>query len=761
MKFDLNILRKISRPFFIFLWSFFIIISFQVSDVIAEGKKEAPKGERVIKRKPVEEKKIKGQHSDEVKAPDAIESKTDFPNNSESEIMNQALEAVILLDSSRSMQKTDPKRIRDQGAKLFMQFLEPEDRISIIEFSDTANVLLDLKTMKSITPQDVEGVLESIKNEGNFTNFLAPLESALDILLASESKSSSKVVILLTDGQMDPSSIPEQKEEFIAKLIKEKLPEYSKHHIKVFTLGLSDLADKDLLGEIAKKTEGHAEYAQDVNTIHKVFSNLFLSIKKPQVLELESGGFSIDGNTSEATFFINRQAENDSITVIDPTGKEYINKDFPARWKWFRGDLFDVITVPSPLPGRWGIRGGVGDLSGFAKLLSDLKLEYSLPGQSFSVGDSAIIKVRLTESGKIVDDPNFAGLVFYSYRIVNLKTGQIYLQAQLADKGDRGDEKAGDGVFSETISLNEEGEYKLFLVATAPTLTRQAHIPFSVSAGMISFSHVPRNEFTGDKDRYLVSVHGVARNLSKRVVAIEASVDSEKYQINLEKYKIDENSYQVPLDRLKSGENKVVALLQGLDESKHDVRARSEQLVINVESHLEEAHGQDAEIKIEENVAEAEVHPDEQVVLGEEGVQEGVVEAGESYTLYGIIALVISLVSSGVIGRRFIKKSKIDVGSQVLVRDEYVVPPSLNEQLEVMISKVGNEKREFFSEELALFAVLIEKDPEAIKKLKTDSHSAVSSENTSTSSEEVEEEADGSSSEESSDDAEETEGEEA
>jgi uncharacterized protein (TIGR03503 family) len=677
----------------------------------AESKKESAKPERVIKRKPAEEKKAKHSDAGTVHAPDAIESKHDFQDKEEVGI--GGLEAVLLLDSSRSMQKTDPKRIRDQGAKLFLQFLEPEDKVSIIEFSDVANVLMDLKSMKSVTSQEIVGLLENIKNEGNFTNFLAPLESALDILLSSETKNASKVVILLTDGQMDPSSIPEQKEEFVNKLLKDKLPEYAKRNIKVFTLGLSDLADKELLSEIAKKTDAHAEYAQDVNTIHTVFSNIFLSIKKPQVLELESGGFSIDGNTSEATFFINRQTQSDSIIVIDPTGKEYVNKDFPSSWKWFRGDLFDVITIPSPLPGRWGIKGGVGDLTGFAKLLSDLKLEYSFPSQSFSVGDSAVVKVRLTESGKILDDKDLASLIFYSYRIVNVKTGQVYLQGQFADKGDRGDEKAGDGVFSDILTLNEEGEYKLFLVATAPTFTRQAHIPFNVSAGLISLNHIPRNEFTGAKDSYVVSLLGSSKELEKRIVAIDAVNNGEKYQVNLEKYKISEDSYQVPLDRLKSGENLVVALLQGLDKSKHEVRAKSEQVKIKVDAHVVAGHEEAAENKIAEEVVLVEGEHAEEIKVDGEHVE----PENESYLIWGIISLLISLICSGVIAKIFIGRSKTDGGSKIEVREEYVIPSTLNEQLEVILSKVGDDRREFFPAELAIFASIIDSDPESIKTL--------------------------------------------
>lgn len=710
---------------------------FLYSNSFAEPDKAPHRTERIIKRKPQEkaaahDSSTGGTHSQTIKGPDALESSHSFPSTSEESPGQEIVEAVILLDSSRSMQKTDPKRIRDQGAKLFLQFLEPEDKAAIIEFADKANVLTELKAMKGTSMEEINSILEGIKNEGNFTNFLPPLDLAFDLLISSEEKNSSKVIVLLTDGQMDPGPSPELRTELIEKLMKEKVPEIHKRRIKVYTIGLSELADKDLLSEIAKKTDGHSEYAKDVNTIHKVFSDLFLSIKKPQVLELESGGFSIDGNTGEATFFINRLLETDSVTVIDPTGNEYVNKDFPARWKWFRGDLFDVITIPSPLPGRWGIKGGSGDLSGFAKLLSDLKLEYSFPAQTYSIGDSAVVKVRLTESGKLIDDPNFAGLIFYSYKIVNAKSGQLYLQGQLADKGDRGDEKSGDGVFSDTITLNEEGEYKLFLVATAPTFTRQAHIPFSVSKGIISLTHIAKNEFTGASDKYLVSLHSQAKDLSKRIVVAEAKVNEDKIQINLEKYRVEENLYEIPVDKLKPGENRVIALVQGLDESKHEVRAKSEEVLIHVEAHHAEngdrkegEHGTEEAIHITEEGAEVEKHPGEH--SGEESIQiepdivgevtgEAEEEVKEEPTMiYGLIGIFISLISSFFIARLFIKKSKTEGGTTVVVRDEYEIPAALSEQIELIMSKVSTEVREFYPNEMEMFSGLVGMDSKVEK----------------------------------------------
>jgi hypothetical protein len=134
---------------------------------------------------------------------------------------------------------------------------------------------------------------------------------------------------------------------------------------------------------------------------------------------------------------------------------------------------------------------------------------------------------------------------------------------------------------------------------------------------------------------------------------------------------------------------------------------------IKVDAHVVAGHEEAAENKIAEEVVLVEGEHAEEIKVDGEHVE----PENESYLIWGIISLLISLICSGVIAKIFIGRSKTDGGSKIEVREEYVIPPSLNDQLEVILSKVGNDRREFFSEELAIFASLIDSDPESIKTL--------------------------------------------
>ena len=54
------------------------------------------------------------------------------------------VDAVLLIDSSGSMAKNDPDKLRVPAAKLFMSLLGEEDRLGLISFSDNGYPVLHL-----------------------------------------------------------------------------------------------------------------------------------------------------------------------------------------------------------------------------------------------------------------------------------------------------------------------------------------------------------------------------------------------------------------------------------------------------------------------------------------------------------------------------------------------------------------------------------------------------------------------------------------
>ena len=56
---------------------------------------------------------------------------------------------IILMDSSGSMKKTDPRNYRKDSARLFISLLGADDKVGIISFGDSAKTLIPLTANSS------------------------------------------------------------------------------------------------------------------------------------------------------------------------------------------------------------------------------------------------------------------------------------------------------------------------------------------------------------------------------------------------------------------------------------------------------------------------------------------------------------------------------------------------------------------------------------------------------------------------------------
>lgn len=676
-----------------------------------------PKKVRVSKETKGGDAKTHKDH-DEVKHPKPIVGDKDLFGESgipEDEV----IQAVLVLDNSRSMLKTDPQRIRDQGAKLFLQFLEPGDYFSIVQFAEDAKVVVPFTQLSKATGEDISDSLKSIVNDGNFTDFLSGVELAQSLFEESkEIKAKNKAIIVISDGQNDPNPTKRTKEFVSEDILENRIPSLKKKGIRVYTLAMSELSDQKFLASMSKAAGGLSWYADSMNEVHRVFSDLFLALKKPQVLELTKEGFEIDSSSQEATFIINRNHENDSIRVIDPADHEYVNSDFPSNWKWFRGELFDIITVPTPLPGRWILKSSdkaqaAQPISGYAKLITKLNLEYSWPQGVLDVGTTAILKARLTGDPAILEDKQIKDLIFYSYKIINIKTGTVYAQGKLLDTGTLGDDLASDNIYSTSVTFNEDGEYKLFVSCTGPTFSRQAHVPVVVSRGLISLEKIPENTFSHAPAHILLGLHGKAKELKNRKLGVISEVLGEEaakpYSVKVpHSENLDVVSFEMPLTMFRPGDNKMYAVVSGLDSHGEEVRAKSEEVHITIPVHgvsHEGAHGakEDADIPhdilVDNNDPQGEHHEGSTAEVAHE----------DTKWYFGFIGPIVNLLFGFFLARVFIKKSKKEKGVSIVLRPEYQIEPSLQERLDkVILTSSKKRKRALKPEEIEAFAVLPE-----------------------------------------------------
>jgi len=500
---------------------------------------------------------------------------------------------------------------------------------------------------------------------------------------------------------------------------------------------MSPEADRELLHKIATAGQGLRFEATDVQTLHKRLSDLYLSLKKPQIIEAESGGFEIDSSVDEATFYISHQqiqkavessheAAHESLTgsvssssleslssspaseqvatsllkasevvLVSPTSERITMMDFPPGVRWYRGELFDIVTLRRPTAGTWRLEG-IETPEGFATLVTDLKLQSHFDKTSMKIGDAQTVSVRLTTGGKIFNEEGLKEVTSYRYKIVATSTGNTVQQGVLADAGENGDEKADDGVFSALIRASEEGDFKLLVGVTSPTFSRQQQIPFEVSPGAIRLALIKGEEFAKTTDYFLVTLTSKGKKLKSPEVELLAKKENGK--VTGFKLKSIADGYKFESSKLAPGKYVITGRVSAKNPASGEIeRSNSEAIdyekIATVDGKVVEESG----VEIDETEAEHSEtsEPSAPSHLGE------------------IICVLLAFGWAG--GLIFYMTKKIDVSKNLPSREEpYVVSQELSNKIKAIEQKVSQESRAPGPEEFEIFDLVKSALPEVV-----------------------------------------------
>jgi Ca-activated chloride channel family protein len=196
----------------------------------------------------------------------------------------EGIDIILAIDVSGSMTAQDftPNRM-EAAKKVAAEFVDnrPSDRIGVVIFAGESFTQCPLTTDHYVLKTQIENIRNGLLEDG--TAIGSGLATSVDRLRNSKSK--SKVVILLTDGMnngglIDPSTALE-----IAKTF----------HVKVYTIGVGTdgyaptpvstplgivmqnqkvSIDEDLLKNIAKQTGGQYFRATDNQSLEKIYSQI-------------------------------------------------------------------------------------------------------------------------------------------------------------------------------------------------------------------------------------------------------------------------------------------------------------------------------------------------------------------------------------------------------------------------------------------------------------------------------------------------------
>mgnify|MGYP000547679961 CR=1 FL=1 len=182
-------------------------------------------------------------------------------------IKKDGLDIVLSLDTSGSMRqigfnKEDHELNRWQVVSSIVEEFIPKrinDNIAIVVFGTSVMTASPLSFDKNAQAKIIKHL--NIGVAGDKTALIDSIAGSINIL--KNSKSKSKIIIVLTDGEDTASLIPLQ---VISNLIK-------KHDIKIYAIGIGE-SNRHLLNQLAQINKGKAFYANSKDNLKLIYKEI-------------------------------------------------------------------------------------------------------------------------------------------------------------------------------------------------------------------------------------------------------------------------------------------------------------------------------------------------------------------------------------------------------------------------------------------------------------------------------------------------------
>ncbi|MFC4245914.1 VWA domain-containing protein [Natribaculum luteum] len=178
------------------------------------------------------------------------------------------IDVTFVLDRSGSMDWNDPDGIRVDATKDFIGLLDNSeygDKAGVFEFNTGGNQLHELSGDLTSVNQSV------VAREDGGTDMSAGMELALDEYDDGDDPDRDRTMILLSDGEndcgwfCDSDELDEQTMDLAQNDANDK-------NVTIYTVGLGDHVDEDLLEDVADATGGEYHHADNAEELEDIFA---------------------------------------------------------------------------------------------------------------------------------------------------------------------------------------------------------------------------------------------------------------------------------------------------------------------------------------------------------------------------------------------------------------------------------------------------------------------------------------------------------
>lgn len=382
---------------------------------------------------------------------------------------DKKLDVILVMDSSGSMKKNDPQGMRKPAAKLFVSLLGKGDRASIVSFSDNGYPVAFLTPVKGEANQTrLFGAIEKISTKGVSTNLQGAIEGAQRVLKRTPPEDRQRIIILMTDGKMDMGDTA-QTDTLTRQLLDETLPTLKQQNIEIHTIAFTAQSDQTLLKQIADKTGGTFNIANSDKELHDVYTTIFEQNKSPNMLPFNGEKFSIDNAIKEVTIVGSKDSADTVLSLLTPDGRMITAEDQDKKIKWFTAQQFDLITITNPDHGEWQIKASTGKNKAY--VITDLKQQLEITPRKPAVNEGVLIKTWLEDKGNIINKPSVLDALVAELYVVtpDKQTHTLVMEPEVTNEGT----PTHSGIYTSLIALPETGQYRMRIVASTRTFSRE------------------------------------------------------------------------------------------------------------------------------------------------------------------------------------------------------------------------------------------------------------------------------------------------
>lgn len=279
---------------------------------------------------------------------------------------SETLAVTLVIDTSGSMAETDPQKLRETAANIFIDLLSSNDYLSIITFNTKEEVVLPMQQIEnSDNKANFKKILSEKLQATGDTDYLLALNEANKQLSSIKDGNIRKVILFLTDGEPAPNSTvnndPTLMNSYMDSLWK-TVSDLSLNKYAVYSVGFSEGVDSAILERISNSTQGALKISNDSSELALNFFDILGNLKNRKeflnkTVELKGSNslkFDLDEYTSQATMvFTNSDGIPFDVTLSAPNGKSTENVLTVNE-----SDKYKIVTINQQnekLTGKWQV----------------------------------------------------------------------------------------------------------------------------------------------------------------------------------------------------------------------------------------------------------------------------------------------------------------------------------------------------------------------------------------------------------------------